>query len=54
MSELAKTAGLSYFYLSKVERGYCNPGPRIKHAISVVLGLDEKELFPEGPADETS
>ena len=45
--QVARQAGVSDSYLSKVIRGWIDPPPEIKARLAAILECDVKELFPK-------
>lgn len=43
--DLAKKAGVSQPYISRIEKGTCNPSLKALRKIAVALGIDERTFF---------
>jgi transcriptional regulator with XRE-family HTH domain len=48
MEEAAFTAGISYFYLSKIEHGQCNLTIKVLYQIAQALNVKPLSLLPDG------
>jgi len=51
-TELARRACVAGQNLSAVERGRLAPWPKLRKAVSEVLGVPEDDLFPDGDKPE--
>jgi ribosome-binding protein aMBF1 (putative translation factor) len=47
VTELARRAGFSHAYVSRVEAGHLRPSARYRQAVAAVLGVPEGVVFPE-------
>jgi|GEM_PF-836482 len=45
--QLALEAGMSQSQITRIERGYIKPQKEDKKKLSMILGIEEKALFPE-------
>ncbi|HUU51374.1 MAG TPA: helix-turn-helix transcriptional regulator [Nitrospinota bacterium] len=45
--QLAQEAGLSQSQISRIERGYIKPQKEDRKKLSIILGVEEKAIFPE-------
>jgi transcriptional regulator with XRE-family HTH domain len=50
MEEAAFAAGISYFYLSKIEHGQCNLTIKVLYQIAQALNVKPTSLLPDGHA----
>jgi transcriptional regulator with XRE-family HTH domain len=54
MEEAAFAAGISYFYLSKIEHGQCNLTIKVLYQIAQALNVKPISLLPDGHAADLS